>query len=567
MRNKIRRLRESLNRGSRIPGKIRDRLKDFFYLFTHAHLVREMVSRQERELESRGAEDKDTLLIAFRPTGGFGDFIISAKFLDELMAFAPCRVDIYCSNLAFGKAVYGNRPGCTVKYWDSFVYNNLEGEFCYQYYQYDLTVTVEHFVRIHSFHASRIARIAPALMDKITVYKKGFDSYYCNAGSRNYTEALHIRRCAFSGTDRYTTLRHKNVFRISDKHTTIYFDESYLDRIKELQLFHQKYITINRGADNLGKGRNQTKVWAMESYEALVKLLKKRFPEWMIVQLGSEDNIKIAGVDKYVLGESMESTKWILKNSLLHIDCEGGLVHLATQIGTKCVVLFGPTPQHYYSYAQNCNLSPLVCGDCMGKTENWAYYCIRTGGTAACMNSITPERVLSAVEGCISEREQAVWQSGGQTIALADKAEGKPLLSLQQLLYPIERENTADKFYLAIQAYFSGKQAATIAVVNAGMSQLPWQLKKQGYEVVLFDPFFDSTKEKCSGFIAAALGFGMEARFGSEWQLPYDSDAFECVVYLGECVEGQKWESLEMEVWRLLKKGGLWISSEEYRVK
>ena len=41
-----------------------------------------------------------------------------------------------------------------------------------------------------------------------------------------------------------------------------------------------------------------------------------------------------AGIDFYVLGESIELTKYILRDSLCHVDCEGGLVHLATQLGT-----------------------------------------------------------------------------------------------------------------------------------------------------------------------------------------------------------------------------------------
>lgn len=88
--------------------------------------------------------------------------------------------------------------------------------------------------------------------------------------------------------------------------------------------------------------------------------------------------------------------KYILKNALFHLDCEGGLVHLATAIGTKCIVLFGPTPLKYYAYPQNVNIHTGVCEGCMDLSDNWPYECINNK-RQCCMYSITPEMVMKNI--------------------------------------------------------------------------------------------------------------------------------------------------------------------------
>lgn len=111
-----------------------------------------------------------------------------------------------------------------------------------------------------------------------------------------------------------------------------------------------KYITINFGADVMRIGQTQLKLWPKENLEKFVNIFKNAYPDYQVVQLGSADATRIKNVDIYVLGKSIELTKWILKKSSCHVDCEGGLVHLATQFGTKCIVIFGPTPVHMYGY-------------------------------------------------------------------------------------------------------------------------------------------------------------------------------------------------------------------------
>ena len=67
----------------------------------------------------------------------------------------------------------------------------------------------------------------------------------------------------------------------------------YSECIEELGLESKTYITINRGADSMGRSTMQTKVWPQEHYEEFVRLFNKTYPNFKVVQLGTISNAKI----------------------------------------------------------------------------------------------------------------------------------------------------------------------------------------------------------------------------------------------------------------------------------
>ena len=73
----------------------------------------------------------------------------------------------------------------------------------------------------------------------------------------------------------------------------------------------------------------------------------------------------------------MEEVKALLKNSLLHIDNEGGLVHLRHALcAKKSIVLFGPTSDLFYGYAENENVRSNVCEEpCEWENAKWNTWC------------------------------------------------------------------------------------------------------------------------------------------------------------------------------------------------
>ena len=369
--------------------KIKNRLIDSKFLFTHSQLMRNMVESIEDELISQNGKKDDILYISFYPTGGFGDYIISSKLLDEISKIVPCKIDVYCENVTFGKAVYEGREKVEI-----FPINT----FYSQMWKYDLALKVEHFIHIEKQNANKIAKINPIFMDKLNKLGHGYRTYYPDVEQQWFRENIHFRRCEIKGINRWTELSHEGIFKIEDQKTWIPMREEYKKRLQELGLNEKKYITLNRGADSMGRSKMQTKVWPLEHYNDFVMLFKNQYPDIEIVQVGASGNAKIRGVDKYILGESLEVTKWILKGSILHLDCEGGLVHLATQLDTKCAVVFGPTPKHFYEYPQNINMVYEVCNNCMGTHPEWAFECYKGLSEPECMYKVTPEIVMKNIK-------------------------------------------------------------------------------------------------------------------------------------------------------------------------
>lgn len=369
--------------------KIKNRLIDSKFLFTHSHLMRNMVESIEDELISQNGKKDDILYISFYPTGGFGDYIISSKLLDEISKIVPCKIDVYCENVTFGKAVYEGREKVEI-----FPINT----FYSQMWKYDLALKVEHFIHIEKQNANKIAKINPIFMDKLNKLGHGYRTYYPDVEQQWFRENIHFRRCEIKGINRWTELSHEGIFKIEDQKTWIPMREEYKKRLQELGLNEKKYITLNRGADSIGRSKMQTKVWPLEHYNDFVMLFKNQYPDIEIVQVGASGNAKIRGVDKYILGESLEVTKWILKGSILHLDCEGGLVHLATQLDTKCAVVFGPTPKHFYEYPQNINMVYEGCNNCMGTHPEWAFECYKGLSEPECMYKVTPEIVMKNIK-------------------------------------------------------------------------------------------------------------------------------------------------------------------------
>ena len=369
--------------------KIKNRLIDSKFLFTHSHLMRNMVESIEDELISQNGKKDDILYISFYPTGGFGDYIISSKLLDEISKIVPCKIDVYCENVTFGKAVYEGREKVEI-----FPINT----FYSQMWKYDLALKVEHFIHIEKQNANKIAKINPIFMDKLNKLGHGYRTYYPDVEQQWFRENIHFRRCEIKGINRWTELSHEGIFKIEDQKTWIPMREEYKKRLQELGLNEKKYITLNRGADSMGRSKMQTKVWPLEHYNDFVMLFKNQYPDIEIVQVGASGNAKIRGVDKYILGESLEVTKWILKGSILHLDCEGGLVHLATQLDTKCAVVIGPTPKHFYEYPQNINMVYEGCNNCMGTHPEWAFECYKGLSEPECMYKVTPEIVMKNIK-------------------------------------------------------------------------------------------------------------------------------------------------------------------------
>lgn len=338
--------------------------------------------------------NRDNILyIAFSPSGGLGDYIISAKILEELLALCDCRIDVFCLNMDFADAIYGGRKNVTVKPYKS--YERRRGS-------YDLGLSVEHFVHIKNINKKRLEKLSPELLERMEYIRKNAGCLYVRERHQWCRERLQFERCKILGLNRYTELRMGKAFAVVDMQIKIPLSEKYRKIWCKNPVSGNRYITINYGTDVMKKGSKQIKMWPKEYYEVLIDLVHQNMGDIKIYQLGDNEAEKIKGCDFYFFGEKLELVKWIIKDSRCHIDCEGGLVHLATQLATKCIVIFGPTPEHMYAYPQNVNLRGN-CQYCMGLQPDWAYKCFKSLDKAECMYSVYPEIVMDNLKNILME--------------------------------------------------------------------------------------------------------------------------------------------------------------------
>lgn len=334
-------------------------------------------------------EYENAISVAIRVTGGFGDYIISAKVIEEILSLANCRLEIFAEKQEFAKAVY--RAYSNVGF-------NFKDEFIAQASKYDLSLDVGHFVECINYRKEKVKAISEELAKRIDYLVKHYKELYVDIGQQCYRERIHFEKCKLEGLDRWTELRMGKTFDINEKKVRIPMLNEYKSCLDKFGLNNKKYITINYGTDAIRVGMKQLKLWPKDNLETFVRLFHDKYADIYIVQLGAKNAEKVAGADFYIFGEKIEATKWILKQSLLHIDCEGGLVHLATQLDTKCVVLFGPTPVHMYGYKQNINIHNDECEYCMGLSEDWAYKCFKGYSECNCLRNITPEQVINTID-------------------------------------------------------------------------------------------------------------------------------------------------------------------------
>lgn len=318
-----------------------------------------------------------------------GGLFFIKRFILELVRLIPdCKIDIYTTHL-------GNAIHCF--YSDiqniNFFVQNLGVKYVENREKYDLAIQISStgFLTVDVFKPDSFSVQYPDFMQKVQILQERIknDGY-----SDSMPRIVLFQNRRFQKQNAYTSFNY-GVFNIRDKKVPIPFDLDAAKRFETLKL--GKYITVNYGNGSCKDGSKIAKMWPLQNFNMLVTSFKRQYPDISVVQLGISDAERIDGVDRYIFGEPFELVIHILRNSMLHIDIEGGLVHLATQLGTKCAVLFGPTPEFYYGYEENINIKAGDCHDCCGVYMD-SNRCARGMKEPECMYSITPEMVMENID-------------------------------------------------------------------------------------------------------------------------------------------------------------------------
>jgi SAM-dependent methyltransferase len=194
-------------------------------------------------------------------------------------------------------------------------------------------------------------------------------------------------------------------------------------------LLTKPYVTVHHGFDveflpprTRKTDYGSTKNMSTQQWREIVSLIREKGIE--VIQLGVVEEEKIEGVTLCLNGQtSLEETGLLIKHSLCHIDTEGGLVHLANAVHSRCVVLFGPTPVEFFGYPQNINLEPAGCKACWFVTQNWLIECPRHTSGPECMRGHSAASVAEAAHSIIAQSEIF----SGKVIAAETRSTPTPL--------------------------------------------------------------------------------------------------------------------------------------------
>ena len=338
----------------------------------------------------------NAISLAVRLGKGLGDAVISKRFIHELINASDntMSVDLYVDGLIYDfiRILYSDEDCINQIYFNETI---PVTKACYSY---DLAFYPGYLLQLYHVNIESIQKKNAGFASKITQLLKRINKEYIDI-TRPIENSVIFSRCKKKGVNAYTSYGFDGIFPINDTIVNIPLCEEYRKNFEQLKL-PDRYVTINFGWGYNGHEDDKkyipNKVWPVKRYEEFIKLFKKVYHGISVVQLGMRDSYNMKGVDRYIFGENIETVKYILQDSILHIDCEGGLVHIATQLGTKCAVLFGPTPVHYFGYPQNINIVSEVCSDCYFLDNDFSV-CYRRLERPECMWGITAEQVMKAI--------------------------------------------------------------------------------------------------------------------------------------------------------------------------
>ncbi|MCX8682638.1 hypothetical protein J3U09_02740 [Gilliamella sp. B2889] len=340
--------------------------------------------------------------IALILSGGIGDILIGfnyACYLREYLNSNNIIIDIFVNNAGMVKSLDGGTE------FNIFpVLEPINDKYLLKIALLRYPQILENNL-IYSKHSKN-----KKLLKLIDVYKDFYNKNHRFFDYLPFMDGMTNQFSLINGHKRLQQPDIANLLNISRnfKYTPKIFHEKRI--LNNLRLKPGKYITINRGVDNQGNVIESTKLWSIHNYNALVNLIKINYPNYKIVQLGaSTDRCQlIDNVDINLVGEtSLDALKVLLKHSVLHIDGEGGMVHLRKALnGGVSVVIFGPTSVDFYGYADNINIASKTCPySCEWLNETWTKTCINSLNNHICMKSIDTNFVFEQVKTFLNHDE------------------------------------------------------------------------------------------------------------------------------------------------------------------
>ncbi|MGB2578765.1 ADP-heptose:LPS heptosyltransferase [Elusimicrobium simillimum] len=323
--------------------------------------------------------------------GGIGDVIMSRIFVAALRNAVPSAHITYAhEHIGVAQMVYGG---------DKLVDEIIGRKYILKHY--DVVISGCYTFNYDYYNLERIKAVAPefeTILNKGLAAQKVLEPVVINTP---YLDGAMARWCVSMGMDRFGSMGLSTGLDVSQANPSpITLKEENFEILKSVGLEGKKYITIHDGmnTDTVMMGR-PSRMWPREHWREFVKMFKAEFPDILVVQIGGGNSVKYDFVDVSLVNQTkVADLPYILAKSMLHVDSESGIVHIAFNVGTKAVVMFGPTTIEYWGYKTNINIKSEVCGDCVWSKKTWMQTCPLELGDKDCMSSILPQTTFNKVK-------------------------------------------------------------------------------------------------------------------------------------------------------------------------
>jgi hypothetical protein len=374
--------------------------------------MRSAVTRRLRASNERLAPT--TPVIGLRILGGIGDYIVIARFVRDIADFiGPAAFDIYSNKPGLVSWIFAPIAGFRASY-DEAVFDPIRGGYTVAAQISQFVVIEEQSLRLSELGAypqlrqvvAAIRRFRPSI-EPIIAQQPRLDSFlaqkaiFANRSRRDY---LHFMAGIAYGGDSL------GMEIVDDCKTT-----------HDLQ--HRLYITVHNGYDPKMVVSNQRATKCYPYFGQVISQLRRIRGDILFVQVGIDTSVPVAEADLQLINRtSLREVAGLIAGAVLHLDNEGGLVHLARSLGTPSCVIFGPTSSRYFGYQENINIDPSFCGGCWWVNETWMNHCPRGLETARCMTDQPPSTITEAVAGFLSATLDRAPETESRDDATLDRA-------------------------------------------------------------------------------------------------------------------------------------------------
>lgn len=334
---------------------------------------------------------------AFYIGGGFGDHLIAARYIRDLHAHVGgFTFDTYSSHPHIAEWIFKNTPGYQNSYGNRFTWPMIIGRYIVRIIVTDYVANAG--VVFAPWELKKNIRKLLRVIDSMEMARQDIKNLDQFINNHPFMDNFHAQTAVTMGHKRHNFVHSLSGLKYSGD--LLQLDYS-TDVQSKFNLPSQPYITIADAFEYSTHTKRMGRVYCTKSYplyENLIALIKRRFPAVSIVQVGKDVSGPMRGADLVLLNKTnLCELAGVLKGSSLHIDNESGIVHLATSLGVKCCVIFGPTSFEYFSYDKNINIAPTFCGNCYWIKEDWMSSCPRGYGQARCMTEQRPEDILDRI--------------------------------------------------------------------------------------------------------------------------------------------------------------------------